>query len=160
MIPFKEPPAFGNYLIKEDVHLVLPPSIDWALTGPGFLILYALLFFLAVFWGHRVIKRWRKNAYRRAAIHAFKRTGNQTEDALHLLRETAVQGFPGQGVPGLWGTSWWDFLNRQTPSPLFTTEMASRISDRYRKGVGEDPVINAAVLKWIQSHKGGHHDQF
>lgn len=155
MLGVHEPPAFGNYMVKDVVHIVLPKQIDWALTQPGFLVVYTLLFILFSFVLWRVYRRWKENAYRRYALREATRCAGDTDNLLALLRQTAMRAYPDHDLATLLGDSWWEFLNSCSRQPLFSENLRDELEQRYHKKINVTPELELAIRRWIREHQRG-----
>ncbi len=140
-----------------------PDPVAWWPPAPGwwFLLLLALLLVgLAALW---LWRRYRKNAYRRAAARqmdllllAYREDGDQLrylQRVNALLKSVALQAWPAASVAAMSGQDWLDFLNRELRGgATFDPALAGA---HYRPGASlADPEALAPVAKrWIRSHR-------
>lgn len=145
--------------------LALPPPAGWWPWAPGWWILTAALlvaFILLVLSWHR---RYRANAYRRAADRALADLATAarttTDRALlatqisELLKRTALVAFPRAQVAGLSGQAWLAFLDRTARGTRFTREPANALPQLCLGAAGNPDTIDAALAnarRWIRTH--------
>jgi hypothetical protein len=97
--------------------LVLPPTVPWWPPAPGWYAVFALALAAVALLGWRLWKRWRANAYRRAALRELDRRKDAGAIA-ELLRRTALAVAPRPVVAAMTGTAWVDWLAEQCPEPM------------------------------------------
>jgi hypothetical protein len=122
-IPNQIPDAFGNYMLKGIVEIPPVPSIPFDFGAPGWPYLGALLVVIICYFCLRLWRRWRTNAYRRAALkmlHANAyRLDSDPLDALKplpaLLKTTAMIAFGRNQVTALRELEWLEFLDASCP---------------------------------------------
>ena len=106
--------------------IVLPPEISWWPLAAGWYLLAVILLALLIWLGLRLMRSYRRNAYRRAALAELQglrdRSFNQqsTDTAVvgelaELLRRTALAAAPRNEVAALSGLAWHEFLNESLP---------------------------------------------
>jgi len=133
--------------------LVLPPAVPWWPPAPGWYAVLALLVLAAAWLTSRFWKRWRANAYRRAALREL----DSLEDAAaiaELLRRTALAIVPRPVVAEKTGTAWTDWLAAQCPETMPDT-----VRRQLTAGVYGQPAADRAVsalrdyaARWIARH--------
>jgi hypothetical protein len=97
--------------------IALPPEVPWWPLAPGWYAVIALVLAAAVWLSCSAWKRWRSNAYRRAALQELKSL--QTAAAIaELLRRTALAIAPRPVIAELTGSAWLDWLAEQCPEPM------------------------------------------
>ncbi len=148
-----------------DIHT--PVSVDWWPLAPGWWLLLLLtlaLLIVACMW---VLRRYRANAYRRAAraelaqyFHNWQQNGDglvYLQSANSILKRAAMLRYRDSAVQGLSGTAWCEFLDRQWVGSQDT-------------GFGNSPFVSAlysdaALLadintlhtladRWLHEHQG------
>ncbi len=151
--------SLQNQLLSlEDI--ITPQGVSlWPLTIAWWLLIVmciVVVFALIVFY-RRHQKKW---AYRQEALSllkAYKKNNNNTDIAikyLECLKRTAISAYPNQDIDSLYGDAWLNFLNQQTPKPLFNGELADFILHaQYKKKVTvENEYLCKAVECWIKYH--------
>ncbi|MFM2483636.1 DUF4381 domain-containing protein [Celerinatantimonas yamalensis] len=111
--------------------IILPTTVEsgWPALGWWLLFFASLLIILGCsylsyrYWQHRVV--------RRAALKALKTLELQQASAQQinqLLKQVAQQAYPRTQVAALTGQAWFEFLNRQTQTVYFSSELATQLS--------------------------------
>ncbi len=92
-----------------------PQTWGWVVVGILVLILIAWLVY-------RRWLVWKKNEYRRQAMHCLEQIANGSL-SIHalpkLLRATALQGYPRKQIVQLNGKDWVDWLNQSANASLY-----------------------------------------
>lgn len=143
-----------------------PPAIGWWL-----LLLALILFAVGLYYGiQRYQKKWR---YRKQALSLVKDCEQSWQPGLNdkavlielstLLKRVAISAYPEQAVSKLYGKAWLDFLNQQTPSPLFNEHYRTFFeSGLYQKESQKENRKDSDIdikgfvancQKWIRSHR-------
>ncbi|AML51124.1 DUF4381 domain-containing protein [Falsihalocynthiibacter arcticus] len=126
---------------------MFPQTVGWIWLG---LAILATLGFLLNLW----LKYRRENAYRRAAIGALKRAGDDPVALANVLRKTALAAFPRQDVAGLIGDSWLAFLDSTAGKPLFTdTAAGTALIHAPYQSTHMPSDLPARAKEWVTSHK-------
>ena len=113
-----------------DLHL--PEAIGWWPLAPGWWGVIVVFSMLAAYLAWRMLRRWRRNAPRRYALHELTRfeaeyrehrnpvrLGQQLSE---LLRRGMLAYAPREEVAGLTGDAWLAWLDLGMPLPYFHTE--------------------------------------
>ena len=144
-----------------DIHLPEPVSA-WP-PAPGWWILLVAGVLAMTALAYLLVKRHRKNAYRRRALlqldslHSrYQATGNDgryLEQINALLKGVALLAYPRPGVAAQHGESWRTLLNHSLP----TAEHFQPAFDdaAYQKTRPEIDVtqVHRAARSWIKNHK-------
>lgn len=162
------PEAFGNYALGDFVEVVAPPSISWLPQTDGWWWLGAALLALGLHRGWKRLRHWYRNRYRREASARLRRLVDSGEapglvaEANKLLKLAAMVAYSREAVAKLSGAEWVDFLNRQCPQPVFTSEQGDLLAvGAYRCQVLDVDAregLLRACLSWMQEHRGGQDD--
>ena len=135
--------------------IILPPPVPWWPLAPGWWLLLAAIALAASAFAFRLFRRWRANAYRRAALRELAIAGDVTAIA-EILKRTALVAYPRKDVAALSGAAWLAWLaqtgHRRAPADVtaalttgvFATEEAENIA----------PVATFAA-DWIRNHTCG-----
>jgi hypothetical protein len=133
--------------------LVLPPEVSCWPPAPGWYAVFALVLVAVALLGRRAWKRWRANAYRRAALREL----DSMEDAAaiaELLRRTALAIAPRPLIAEKTGTAWLDWLAAQCPETMPDTVRAQLTAGVYgRRAVPEElDTLRDYAARWITRH--------
>lgn len=141
--------------------LVIPDAVAWLPGTTGWWIVLAWLAAIFVLLGMQLIRRRRRNRYRRDAlaelstILAATELGPQ-ESAQHiaaLLKRTALVAYPRKDVAALYGDAWADFLRESTRNDRQIAASAEMLaSAAYRPDV-DGSLLSQAARRWIRLHR-------
>ncbi len=129
-----------------------PPPIAMTPQTPGWIVVGmvgALLVFYVVRWARR---RWKANAYRRAALSALNAATTPSEIA-EIVRRTAMMAFPREQVAGLTGDKWLAFLDSSYPGSAFATGDGRSIATAPYRSEPSTPQLLSAARDWVRQHK-------
>lgn len=137
--------------------IVVPEPIPWWPPTTAWYVVFAVAFLLLLvivwLWG----KRWRANAYRRAALRELADAQSATAVS-ELLRRVALSIAPRSVVAAQLGTSWPNWLAERYPQP-----MPSEVRAQLETGVYGAEASNADLNKlkayaarWIAGHRVPH----
>lgn len=133
--------------------IVVPdePSI-WPLA-PGWLVLLSLAAIAAVFLSGRFYRKWRANAYRRAALRELAEASGPAAIA-EILRRTSLAVAPRETIASLDGPGWIDWLTARSPEPpseAVCRTLVHGIYDTSRSS--NDEFLRDFAATWIRHHK-------
>ena len=125
--------------------IVLPASVAWWPPAPGWYLAFALLLTGMIWLCRLQWRRWRANAYRRAAIRALARCDTLAAVA-ELLRRTALAAWPREQIVPLSGAAWLDFLDRSAGTRDFATGPARVLAVvAYDSSIAPDAASEATI---------------
>jgi len=132
--------------------IILPPPVPWWPPAPGWWLLFAAIALTALAFAFRLFRRWRANAYRRAALRELAIAGDVTAIA-EILKRTALVAYPRKDVAALSGAAWLAWLAETGGRPVPAT-VAERLTlgvfaNHDDSDIGEVPAFAA---DWIRSH--------
>jgi hypothetical protein len=133
--------------------IALPPEVPWWPLAPGWYAVIALVLAAAVWLSCRAWKRWRSDAYRRAALQELKSL--QTAAAIaELLRRTALAIAPRPVIAELTGSAWLDWLARQCDEPLPENVRDQLTAGVYGNATSENDLskLREYATRWITCH--------
>jgi len=147
--------------------IVEPAPISWMPQTWGWLALALLLMLAAVLFALRAYRRYRANAYRRAALAVLAGIGEEMRNPLtrahavqslaSLLKQTALAAWPREEVAPLSGAAWVNFLKahdatlaRGLALALDDLEYRDAATAGLPSNIGEDLVT--AARTWIERH--------
>ena len=136
--------------------IVTPPPVPWWPLAAGWWFLLTALGLVAVLAAVYRWRRWRANAYRRAALRALR--GTQSAAALaEVLKRVALVAYPRTQVASLTGSAWVQWLaetgGRPIPAAVSQALTVGAYAERDGAEVGE---LAAFAAEWIRSHKTGN----
>jgi len=151
--------------------IVAAPPVSWWPPAPGWYLVSGFLVVALSWLGWRRYRRWRADAYRRAALKELKALSAQRENGEEirkalaslpvLLKRTALAVWPRERVAGLSGRSWLEFLDATGNTRDFTEGPGRVLPDLAYTGSAMassfteerlDSLIQCAG-RWIRRHK-------
>ena len=141
--------------------LVMPEPVPWLPQTPGWWITLGWLLAVLLLAVWQVIKRRRRNRYRRDALAeldaiAAQRDIEPAESAQRIaaiLKRTALVAYPRQDVAGLYGTKWARFLTETVGNDRQIADAAEELAaSAYRPGADPSMLIRPA-RRWIRRHR-------
>lgn len=159
------PPGFGTVGHQEFVELSVPAEVSLTPQTPAWYLLGAALAAGLVVASIRAARRYRRDAYRRAALAELHRlrveaAGAERSAALaelpELLKRCALAAFSRERVAGLSGARWHAFLDQTAPGAL-GDDAKSALSRLVLEGGGELPRqterdLFDGVERWLRRH--------
>ena len=151
--------SLENQLLSlEDI--ITPEGVSlWPLTIAWWLLIVVSIVAVVglIIFYRRYQKKW---GYRQEALNLLKAHKNNLNNSdiaikyLECLKRTAISAYPNQDIDSLYGDAWLSFLNRQTPKPLFNSELADFIRQaQYKKIFNlENEHLYKAIERWIKQH--------
>jgi hypothetical protein len=146
--------------------IIEPLPIDgWPLAW-GWWLVIAIGTVVAVTFVIWLVKRYKANAYRRAALKslqssAFSNQHEQAKGLMVLSKQVALAAYPHDrtAINLATGASWLNWLNGTTKVPLFANGLASLWQESLYKpnDAPADPALTAILTRWVKLHqrKGG-----
>jgi len=135
--PMAPPPAIS----------MLPQTLGWL----GVLVVLIATTAWGARWGWR---RWRDNAYRRAALTELDQLSDNPTDIAILLRRTALSAFPRPSVAALRGAAWLDFLDSSYGGHGFSQGVGQILTTApYQSKSQANPDLTALARQWLRQHR-------
>ena len=135
--------------------IVTPPPVPWWPLAPGWWFLLTVLGVIAVLVAVRGWRRWRANAYRRAALRELGGAESVASIA-EILKRVALVAYPRTQVASLTGSAWGAWLaetgGRPVPAAVSQALTVGVFADGESANVGQ---LAAFAAEWIRSHKIG-----
>ena len=134
--------------------IVEAEAVSWWPLAAGW---WLLIVVAAVVSGIVALRLWRKyrgNAYRRAAMRQL-RSANTDVQIAQLLKRTALATFPRAEIAPLTGSTWIHWLEETGGAPC-----PALAAQRLTEGVfasanaGASPELRDFVAAWINNHQG------
>jgi hypothetical protein len=132
-----------------------PPPISMTPQTAGWLVLAAILL-VAILWAIYVgIRRWKANAYRRAALAELDAAGDDPAAIAAVVRRTALAAWPRDDVASLTGEAWLAFLDRTGGDGDFSSASGrAMLSAPYQRAASEpDEGLGRLAGQWIRRHR-------
>ncbi|BES71351.1 DUF4381 domain-containing protein [Marinobacter nanhaiticus D15-8W] len=132
-----------------------PPAVSMWPQTQGWLWLGLIVLVVLTWVAWRSIRRWRANAYRREALAALKRCGDDPALIAPILRRTALAAWPRREVAGLTGTAWLRFLDQTGGKGRFASKSGG---DLVRAPYAPDNEretnanLRSLAAEWIRHH--------
>lgn len=139
--------------------IVMPPPVPWWPPAPGWWIVAAALAAALAILAVHMIRRYRHNAYRRAALAELAALDPVNEPARVLalsaiLKRAALVAYPRAEVASLTGAAWMAFLDRTAGTDAFTKGPAAALERAaYGAPTGDGAAIVAAARRWVKRHR-------
>lgn len=135
--------------VPEPVRVTMVPQTSgWVVLGLAVVLLLG--------WGAvTLLRRYRSNAYRRAAVGELNMLSRDGENPAHiavLLKRTALAAYPRQQVASLHGDNWLRFLDAHFPGDGFCTGPGRVLATAPWRPVDADPALTALTRDWILRH--------
>ncbi|WP_166831644.1 DUF4381 domain-containing protein [Thalassoroseus pseudoceratinae] len=137
--------------------IAVPPPVPWWPPAPGWYVVLALAFLAVILLFVWQWRRWRANAYRRAALRELESA--KTPDMIsEILRRTALVFTPRATLSGLSGEQWPAWLASQSPEPMSDQVRKQLATAIYRptKKVTDVNSLRAYAEVWIRKHSPKH----
>jgi len=135
--------------------LVVPPAVPWWPLAPGWYVVLVLLALATAWLSWRLWQRYKRQAYRREALHQLTSLQDVTSIA-ELLRRTALAVVPRADVASKTGEDWGDWLAAQSGGtmPDEVRELLSvRVYSRHPGTEQDISLLHSYCARWIVSHK-------
>ena len=144
--------------------LIEAVPIKFSFNTPGWYFLGALLLFVTSLLVIKVIKNYKKNAYRRKAIEKLGHIENLNQKGsdyvtmtqlFALLKNVAFQAYGRNEVAGMYGSEWLTFLESKATNVSFNKYQEDIYRAVYKEEKVSETVIGELVFqskKWIQTH--------
>jgi len=157
----------------EGLHeILLPDPVSWMPQTAGWYAVFGLALLVSAWWVYRRLRRFRRNLYRRLALHelaAIERDLQKPDERAGvlagipvLLKATALSAFPRNEVARLSGEAWLSFLDKTLGGKEFTEGEGQLLAElAYAPasgiaGLSEERIDRLLHLsrRWIKGHVG------
>lgn len=127
------------------------PPVTWWPLAPGwcFVMAVGILAALLLVVGRWI--RWKRNAYRRAAMVELVDARDDATIAA-ILKRVAISAY-GRGVGSLVGKRWCDWLSGSVEAPMPLAAQERLTSGVYRSGELLTPELLQFARQWISGHR-------
>ena len=127
-----------------------PQPVNMAPETWGWAALAAIAALLLLIAGYRFFRHRRANAYRREALRALEKAGDEPSAVSDILKRAALAAYPRKNVANLYGAAWREALETTGAGhidPQFETAGYSRNPPK------SIPGLNATARHWVRHHK-------
>lgn len=141
--------------------IVVPDPVTWLPQTPGWLIVLGWLVAVVCLAAWQVVKRWRRNRYRRDALAELRAiasgpdvdTAQAAQRIANVLKRTALVAYPRADVASLYGAEWARFLTESAGNDPQVADAAEELAAAaYRPGA--DPKsLSRPAQRWIRLHR-------
>ncbi len=134
-----------------------PPVPLWP-PAPGWYLLFCLLFLSLIFLLVRAVIRYRRNAYRRAALAELRQAASDNEPLpliAQLLKRTALTAYGREQVASLSGETWVAWLVKTGGRDVPAAVAAALTQGLYDGSAKDSKALADFAGTWIRRHKGG-----
>jgi len=131
--------------------IVAPPEVALWPPAPGWWILLAGGIAMVAIFAGMIVARYRRNAYRRAALVALDTA--DAGDISTILKRAALAAWPRAEVASLTGADWLAFLDRTARSDVFTRGAGRDLETLAFGGAGDKQAVLTAARSWIRRHR-------
>lgn len=141
--------------------IVVPPPIPWWPPAPGWWILAAAMIAALAILLTAMVRRYRRNAYRRAALVELAGLDPAGDPARvravsSILKRAALVAYPRREVAALTGTAWLAFLDRTGGTDAFSRGAGAALERAaYGGPAGDSTAILGAARRWVKRHRAG-----
>lgn len=123
-----------------------PQTLGWVWLG-----LLALVLLSVLVW--HLLKRWRRDAYRRAALGELAHSAPDASSLALLVRRTALAAYPRAAVASLFGDAWLTFLDKTYGGSGFSDGPGKALATApYQDETAGEP-LRLLVKEWIKKHR-------
>jgi hypothetical protein len=133
-----------------------PTRVAMTPQTPGWIVLGLAMLGLFLWTAIALLRHYRSNAYRRAALAELQhlsRDGEQPAQIAVLLRRTALAAYPRDQVASLHGDAWLRFLDDHFPGEGFSTGPGHVLATAPWRPTAPDPAVTALARDWILRHR-------
>ncbi|HXT81146.1 MAG TPA: DUF4381 domain-containing protein, partial [Acetobacteraceae bacterium] len=140
----------------------LPAPIAWWPLQFGWWVVAACLLAIVLLLLADGVRRYRRNAYRRAALRSLRELAAAPPEMLasqvaEILKRAALAAYPRESVAGLTGTAWSEFLARTGGLAVETSAVLGRaaVNPSHPLNASQAGAVLAGAQAWIRRHKRG-----
>lgn len=140
-------------LIDRLAEPVEPAAVAMTPQTPGWAVLAVLLALLLGWLVWRFVRRWKADAYRRAALAELEGAGDDPAAIADILRRTALAAWPREQVAGLSGRDWLAFLDATGGGGFCDGPGRLLAQAPYREDAGTAPGLHDLAVRWVRRHR-------
>ncbi len=133
---------------SEPAAISLWPQTDvWLWLGTGLAIVCGTL-------AYRLARRWKSNAYRRAALREISLANGDAATLAAILRRTALAAYPRSKVAALHGDDWLTFLDETYGGKEFSEGDGRVLATAPYCKAPPELAVKEVVVAWVRGHGG------
>jgi len=141
--------------------LVVPEPVPWMLATPAWSILLGWVLGTALIIAAAVLKRRKRNRYRRVALAELATLKEQFDDnsfetgeqVAAVLKRTALAAFPRDQVASLSGADWARFLIDSSNNDRQIAAVADRLAVAAYQTDSDGKSLIEPARRWIRLHR-------
>ena len=140
--------------LLEDI--VVPDPVSWWPLAPAWWVLIAIVVLASACGGWFAYRRWKANAYRRAALRELEALGDGATGIPALMKRVALAVWPRSEIAGLSGERWIAFLRDTSPDGFDEESAEALLEAGYRGGdldAGQRSSLVRSAKRWIATHR-------
>lgn len=142
-------------LIDMLVEVPEPPPVSMLPQTGGWIVLGLLVVALLGWLMWRAARRYRANAYRRAALKALASAGDDPTAISEILRRAALAVYPRDAVASLEGEAWLRFLDSTVAGDAFSAGVGKALADGPYRSSPPVAGLGALARRWVHKHRIG-----
>ncbi len=130
--------------------IVLPDPISWWPLAPGWWVILLILALAVIWLSAAAYRRWKKNAYRRAALRELESIS--PADIPALVKRVSLCIYPREQVATLSGEAWLEFLDQAGNTQDFTQGPGRYLLElSYNPNAKNIPIeeLTSVIRKWV-----------
>jgi hypothetical protein len=139
--------------------IVVPPPVSWWPLAPGWWFLLVVLSLITSLLAVHQYRRWRANAYRRAALRELS-AAESIPSIAKILKRAALAASLRTEVASLTGSDWVKWLaetgGRPLPSAVSRALVVGAYRDHELTDASELAAFAAFAAEWIRNHRIGN----
>jgi hypothetical protein len=132
-----------------------PQSPSWRPQTIGWYAVFAIAALALLWCTVHLIRRRRKNRYRREALNELAQV--EAAQLSGLLKRTALAVWPREQIASLSGAAWLKFLDSSVDEPLFRNSPENCLEEAALSGqqlpIEDESALRNAAGAWIRRHK-------
>jgi len=134
--------------------IVLPSPVEWWPLAPGWWALSAIAFVVSILLALAMVRHWRRNAYRRAALRELRQAADIATVAT-LLKRTALAVYPRETVASLSGERWLHWLDASASEPIPKEVRPLLLAASYQdwRTTEAPDALRGFARQWIMEHR-------
>ncbi len=131
--------------------IVEPARVSWWPLAPGWWVSLGLVTIVATLLAFRAWRRWKGNAYRRAALRRV-RSATSLPEIMEILKRTALAAFPRSEVASLAGTGWCRWLEETGGKKMPAAVARSLAHGAFQNESSISGEVQSFASYWIRHH--------
>lgn len=141
--------------------LVMPEPVAWLPETPGWWIIFCWLVAVMLLAVWQIVKRRRRNRYRRDALAELRAIAARpelgpAESAQYvaaLVKRTALAAYPREEVAALYGADWAQFLRESAGNDRQIADAADRLAAAAYHPDADGSELSQPARRWIRLHR-------